>query len=50
MPTYTVDVWGTTPTPETFQNIEAEDEDEAEAMARGWSEFRVVTNVEVVKT
>jgi hypothetical protein len=46
MPTYSVDVWGTGPKPENFQNIEAENEEEAKQKGRDLSNARTITNIE----
>jgi hypothetical protein len=46
MPTYSVDVWGTGPKPENFQNIEAESKEEAKQEARELSTVRMITNIE----
>lgn len=46
METYMVDVWGVSPDPDTFQNIEAETEQEAEEKGRKLSNQIMITNVE----
>ena len=46
MPTYSVDVWGHSPKPENFQNIEVESKDEARQKGRELSTKRMITNVE----
>jgi len=46
MPTYSVDVWGIGPKPENFQNIEAEDKEEAKRKGRELSNSRTITNIE----
>lgn len=49
MPTYSVDVWGHSPKPENFQNIEAENEEEAKEQAREYSTARMITNIEATE-
>lgn len=47
MTRYAADVWGTQPTPEHFQHIEADSEQEAREEARELSTARMITNIEV---
>lgn len=46
MTTYSVDVWGTGPKPENFQNIKADNKKEAKQKGRELSTARLITNIE----
>lgn len=49
MTTYSVDVWGTGPKPENFQNIEADSKEEAKEQGRELSTVRMITNIEATE-